>query len=453
MADKEMNDCLESFASDCVSLNENRVERIHKGIEVVTSLLKNNDPYKDIFIDLIPQGSFRNGTAIRPVSEDDDFDLDLLFLQQQVPGWEAKDYLNHLHNFFYGFERYRDIVDRRGKTRCVTLDYESDFHIDIVPCVQLGSQKFIFNKNANQPEPTDGDGYAEWFAAQNAITNGNLAKVVQLIKYLRDYKGTFKVKSIVLTTLLGLQVNHSDDPGLYTDLTTTCETVLSRLNAYLQANPVMPDVCNPALISEKFTSRHWTQEEYENFREKFDGYSSRILAALASTSEDFEAEMIDIFGDECTLEKAASSVLSISPHTVAIRFPSAQEDFIENYIREASPVLLELEVDADIKRMKFLAKRLSMVRSALPKNASLQFFVKPPRNIDGSRHTLYWKVRNTGEEARAKGQLRGEITRDEGSYRKKETASYSGTHYVEAYLIDTTNGILVGKGSINVPIC
>ncbi len=452
MAQKEINDCLESFVSDCVSLNENRVERIHKGIEVVTGLLQNNDPYKDLFVDLVPQGSFRNDTAIRPVAEDDDFDLDLLFIQKEVAGWEPKDYLKHLHDFFYGMDRYRDIVDRRGKTRCVTLDYESDFHIDIVPCVQVGSQKVIFNKNTNQSEPTDGDGYAEWFASQNAITNGNLSKVVRLVKYLRDYKGTFKVKSIVLTTLLGLQVNHADDQRLYADLATTCKTILSRLNGYLQANQDMPDVYNPALMSEKFTSRHWTQEEYENFREKFDGYSSRILDALTSSDEDFEAEMIDIFGDECVIGKAASPLLSISPFAVAVRFPSVQEDFIENYISGTAPVLLVLVVDADIKRMKFLGKRLSMIGNMLLKNATLQFFVKPPRNIDKSRHTLYWKVRNTGEEARAKGQLRGEITRDQGSYRKKETTSYSGAHYVEAYLVENSTGMLVGKGSVNVPI-
>ena len=85
-------------------------------------------------------------------------------------------------------DRYKNIVDRRGKTRCVTIDYATnDFHVDIVPSVERSGQCYIMNLKTNQCELTDGDGYAAWFSGRNDVTGGaELVRVVRLCKYLRD---------------------------------------------------------------------------------------------------------------------------------------------------------------------------------------------------------------------------------------------------------------------------
>jgi hypothetical protein len=47
----------------------------------------------------------------------------------------------------------------------------------------------------------DGEGFA-LFAGRNAVTGNNLLrKVTRLLKYLRDIKGTFSAKSVLLATL------------------------------------------------------------------------------------------------------------------------------------------------------------------------------------------------------------------------------------------------------------
>ena len=56
---------------------------------------------------------------------------------------------------------------------------------------------------------------------------------------------------------------------------------------------------------------------------------------------------------------------------------------------------------------------------------------------------VYWKVRNTGTEAAKVGQLRGEITRDNGTRTKKESTAYRGSHYVECYVVK--NGVSVAS--------
>ena len=50
-----------------------------------------------------------------------------------------------------------------------------------------------------------------------------------------------------------------------------------------------------------------------------------------------------------------------------------------------------------------------------------------------------WKVKNTGREAARLGKQRGEIHRDDGTRERIESTLYTGTHYVECYIIDSRN--------------
>jgi hypothetical protein len=65
-------------------------------------------------------------------------------------------------------------------------------------------------------------------------------------------------------------------------------------------------------------------------------------------------------------------------------------------------------------------------------------------------YAVKWKVKNRGEIARQKNQLRGEITDDGGYEEKIEHTRYKGGHYVECYIIK--NGQCVARDIIEVPI-
>ena len=52
----------------------------------------------------------------------------------------------------------------------------------------------------------------------------------------------------------------------------TLETVLSRMNTYLQQHPNMPEIRNPVLPAENF-NRHWDQRQYANFRNRIQAYA------------------------------------------------------------------------------------------------------------------------------------------------------------------------------------
>ena len=97
------------------------------------------------------QGSFRLGTVIRPLSEDEAYDLDLSCKLQQ--GVSKASHTQEQVKMLVGsdVESYR--VGRRiekakkEKHRCWRLEYADhlSFHIDIVPCIpeEIGSQRLI----------------------------------------------------------------------------------------------------------------------------------------------------------------------------------------------------------------------------------------------------------------------------------------------------------------------
>jgi hypothetical protein len=62
-----------------------------------------------------------------------------------------------------------------------------------------------------------------------------------------------------------------------------------------------------------------------------------------------------------------------------------------------------------------------------------------------------WKVKNRGEEASQRQQLRGEISINTNNRRERvESTSFPGEHYVEVYAIK--DGVCVARERIAVPI-
>ena len=162
----------------------------------------------------------------------------------------------------------------RLKTRCVTVDYAGDFHLDVVPRVTNNGKHYVCNRTDNKFEETDGIGYRDWFNEKNRITGGNLKRVVRLLKHLRDHKNSFTAKSILLTTLAGNTIKSSDEgTAAVSTVADTLETVLSRMNDYLQQHPNMPEIKNPVLPAEDF-NRHWDQRRYSNFRNRVQSYAA-----------------------------------------------------------------------------------------------------------------------------------------------------------------------------------
>ena len=125
----------------------------------------------------------------------------------------------------------------------------------------------VCNRKDDVFEPTNPLRYTAWLAERNLWVGSNhLQHVIRLIKYLRDIKSTFSAKSILLTTLVGSQINPLDAreenrKAWFSDLPTALRILVGRLDNLLQANPVMPTVPQSRVADEDF-NRHWDQEKY-----------------------------------------------------------------------------------------------------------------------------------------------------------------------------------------------
>ena len=264
----------QEFLSNEVNLNETRLQRLNQSSLAVDTFLREN---LDAYQKTERQGSYGLKTIIKPVGSRE-YDADMLLYMTSDTDSEPKDYINYVYDCLKQNGNYEDKVHRR--TRCVYIDYVGEFHLDLVPCIAVGENSYICNNKENCFEETDGTGYRDWFNDKARITNGNLKRVTRLLKYLRDHKGNFSVKSILLSTLIGNSVYPNDlDGDWFKDIPTSLKTISNRINSFLQENALMPKICNPVLSTESFT-RHWDQDKYRNFRDKFDIYNTKINEAF-----------------------------------------------------------------------------------------------------------------------------------------------------------------------------
>ena len=160
-------------------------------------------------------------------------------------GKKPADYIEDVYKCLRDHGTYKSMSHR--KTRCVMVDYADDFHLDIVPCVEIEGKRYICNRKDDIFEITDGTGYREWFNAKTQVTNGNLKRVTRLLKFMRDHKGNFTAPSILLTTLIGNSIKDKEGDDNFRNIPDTLKVVCNRINKFLQDNPTMPEVENPVL--------------------------------------------------------------------------------------------------------------------------------------------------------------------------------------------------------------
>lgn len=306
------------FLCEQVNLNQTRIDLLNQSVDAIKQFLSNN---LDGYISTEPQGSYALGTIIKPVDSNKEYDADILITVEYDETKTPKDYIKDLYQCLKSSSRYAEKTHRR--TRCVSLEYVGDFHLDIVPCVVgKNNQIFICNYKDDRFEETDGTGYRDWFNERNRITDGNLKKVTRLLKYLRDHKKNFTAKSILLTTLIGETV-VSDDEN-FEDLPSALKAVSNRIDDLLQANPRMPEINNPVLPQESF-NRHWDQKKYRNFRRLFNIYNDKINEAYDSKDHNESVEKWrTLFGDKFGVKRIKDSKNRVAVGAIIPRKPYAR---------------------------------------------------------------------------------------------------------------------------------
>ncbi|MCY3857280.1 MAG: nucleotidyltransferase [Gammaproteobacteria bacterium] len=146
---------------------------VHRYGAVSQWIERNDSPLKDRVELFYPQGSMAIGATIASKLRTDEFDIDVvaqLMLPESVAPRVALDLLFESIRGIQG-SRYYNITKRRS--RCVTVDYSDNMHLDVTPAVlRLGypeRESIIFHQRPETPSDpgypliANPYGFAEWF--------------------------------------------------------------------------------------------------------------------------------------------------------------------------------------------------------------------------------------------------------------------------------------------------
>lgn len=279
---------LKSVAEE-LDIPENRYLEAKKRYENVGEWLNKKDsPLARYNPVIYPQGSFRLGTVIKPVSNRDEYDIDLVcFLtdlqKEDISQRQLKDMVG---NRLAQNETYKRLLDKEGR-RCWTLNYANEFHMDILPAIAdadlrrqggfyedaiLITDKVKMGQDDLDWPKSNPEGYAKWFlsrqesifmarkkqlaellrAAVNDVPDYKvrtpLQMAVQILKRHRDIyfsrmQGDHKPISIIITTLAAIIYEGQDNVynAIYDILQQINEDRVRKEGMFCISNPVNPD--------------------------------------------------------------------------------------------------------------------------------------------------------------------------------------------------------------------
>lgn len=323
---------------------EKRYQDLGEWFERDESLCSEFEPH------IFPQGSFRLGTAIRPLHARDEYDLDLACKLQEgiLKSTHTQEFLKTLVG--KELENYRNSKNikapKEEKHRCWRLYYQDDlsFHMDIVPCIpedelrrhvifeammRVGEEEELsgavsqltvsitddrhskYDRICSDWNISNPEGYARWFegrmkygfserliiAKVDAIPSFNkklpLQRAIQILKRHRDnmFKNFDDGKPIsVIITTLAAKAYHGE-----LDLYSALNQILSEMGNYV--NSSKPKIPNPVNPEEDFADR-WEMPRYKhlnlekNFWDWLRQVKSDIDIITSSNDVDFLSRQI-----------------------------------------------------------------------------------------------------------------------------------------------------------------
>lgn len=443
----------------------------------------------DYKIIIYAQGSFALGTVIKPLSDKDEYDLDLVCEFQsnsEIPAKKLKiDITGPL------LEEYGRCDEPIEKRRCWQVTYKDSpqFHMDIIPSISESSYISITDKNEENRTykyiGSNPKAYILWFKDRMKVktqylkeqyakaqfraeveeipdykVRTPLQQAIQILKRHRDIlfnndEKSNKPISIIITTLAA-QLYENED-SIYDVL----DSFLSKASDYVEESKRdgKYSILNPS----------YTGENPENFADKWNEHPDRAVAFF-DWIEQAKKDLIyniNIFEDSIDIGIALRS--SLGENIVQKVFETHDSDAasaIYNQTEEKSISLLPLNMQGLLtvphrqkapwvlpKGNKVIIKAMVSDTNgskysyksngiSLEKGLSLSFTAI----FGGLRkpYTVHWQIVNTGYEAHINHCLRGEFnSSNDGTNTWHESTQYEGSHLIQCFI--TKNGRCIAK--------
>lgn len=416
------------------------------------------------------QGSFKLGTAVKPLTEEGSYDIDLVIelktLDKKILTQEELKKLVGDVIIDYSKNNNMKFMPENGK-RCWTLNYVDghNFHVDVLPTIPNISKEInelaytdkrhkeykLITTNWNITNPQD---YYKWFLnlskhseykRKYALANKKdiekipdykikkpLQRIIQILKRHAEImfkdKMEYKPSSIIITTLSAKAYSHLIDSNYSFD--ELIKIIIKNLENELDFCMGNYCVLNPVDKRENLSSK-WNDDIYFNFFKQW----------VNQLKFDFSVNSSNLSKDE-EFNMVKRSLLYNRPDTYQLQN-------IVNELPYHQPMKWINQIWKDVIIKCFLIKDNKIIREIqsgelISKHVNLRF-IAYSNNIN--QYQIYWQITNTGYEAANVHQLRGDFYDSviiEGSQVRNESTAYYGKHYVEAFLVNQNN-ICVGR--------
>lgn len=380
-------------------------------------------------------GSYGRKTAIRGVSDlDMVFELPLKDLERfkKVSGNGPSQMLQEVKNCLLA--RYPK-TEIRGDGQVVVVDF-STFRVEVLPAFY----------NADDDSYIYGDTHdgGRWLACKprheiravnelNSRSNRNLKRVCKMLRAWKEAQGAPMSGMLIDTLVHGFfKGNTTYDARSYAAYPELLRDVFSHLSRLPRQDYWLAPGSGQRVNCGG------------NFQRKAEVAADACQQAIdADTDKKKERRWREVFGGR--FFPASSAEKSYRP-TATFR---QTEQFIED--KFPMDIRYDVDIDCEVSHQGRQEARLRWMMRAFPwlqLNRSLRFFVVNC-NVPAP-YAILWKVRNVGELAESRNQIRGEIVSDLGKASKDERTSFAGPHFVECYIIK--DGCCVARDRIDVPI-
>lgn len=413
--------------------------------------------------EIFVQGSFKLGTAIKPITEDGSYDVDMVLV---VTGLDKLDLSQNDFKKKVGYIIQNYVASNGMKTpakdgkRCWTIDYvdEHNFHIDILPTLSDIQKNVLLYTNKDNTyynfisefwDVSNPKEYYLWFIKHSNFEyvkklhakqlqmnveiipdykiKTHLQRVVQIFKrhaeVMFEDNIEFKPSSIIITTLCAKAYSKIQTPELYFEdlLKEIAKGLMNELDfldgKYCVLNPVYP----AENLSQKWDDDNYYQQFAKWVNQlKFDLNTEK---GIAKRAEEFNLLKRSLFRNNTS--SALQKSLELLPYHQKMKWENKiwKDVSIKTYIIDDNKRIIKRLVSGEL-----IDKGLNLRFEAEAENLNL--------------YDIYWQITNTGYEAQKCNQLRGDFYESElqsGSKIRIENTSYSGKHYVEAFIIDNNN--------------
>lgn len=412
------------FLSD-IEPSRSAVKEISLLHNTLRDYLKENEKYKDIYVESFLSGSYAKHTSIRPTSDNHERDVDIDIVTNHTESVTFTTLVDELKTVLANSGKYDNFKIQAHSVRVKM----AEFDIDIVPLIKNPSDElFIGSTEESAWQRTNPIGHVKWCSAFNKEHDCKFVPLIKLFKWWRQENCPAQVrypKGIALEKIIADNIGDTSLP--YEKLLIqTFSNIVESYQSSVGSNE-LPIVLDPS-VEDNNLLKGYKLSDFKDFLDHLNQHIQK-LDTDGLTNQTWKAIMGDRFPNENVATAETTQTLK-DRYKEYLSVPHRREPIW------SLPKNPSITIIAEVTYTDGTTEPYQNDGKPLPKGTNIDYHaVHSPH----TNQTIKWQVVNTGEEAKKHNCLRGGFEESGNCGRdnstRHETTGYTGKHYVQCFMI------------------